>query len=70
MHVIAHNALSLLIIQLVVIIGLSRLIGGGARWLGQPQVIAEVLAGILLGPSLLPSRRCPSPRSRSSWARR
>ncbi|WPB80697.1 cation:proton antiporter [Archangium violaceum] len=53
MHVIAHNALSLLIIQLVVIIGLSRLIGGGARRLGQPQVIAEVLAGILLGPSLL-----------------
>ncbi|HEX5752074.1 MAG TPA: cation:proton antiporter [Archangium sp.] len=53
MHVIAHNALSLLILQLVVIIGLSRLIGSGARWLGQPMVIAEVLAGILLGPSLL-----------------
>src|SRR5689334_1452087 len=53
MQAIAHNALSLLIIQLVVIIGLSRLIGSGARRLGQPQVIAEVLAGILLGPSLL-----------------
>ncbi|HYO69150.1 MAG TPA: cation:proton antiporter [Archangium sp.] len=53
MQVIAHNALSLLIVQWVVIIGLSRLIGSGARWLGQPLVIAEVLAGILLGPSLL-----------------
>ncbi|HZI03556.1 MAG TPA: cation:proton antiporter, partial [Archangium sp.] len=53
MQAITHNALSLLIVQLVVIIGLSRLIGRGARWLGQPLVIAEVLAGILLGPSLL-----------------
>jgi Kef-type K+ transport system membrane component KefB/nucleotide-binding universal stress UspA family protein len=53
MQAIAHNALSLLIVQLVVIIGLSRLIGRGARWLGQPLVIAEVVAGILLGPSLL-----------------
>ncbi|WP_257458221.1 cation:proton antiporter domain-containing protein [Archangium lipolyticum] len=50
---LAHNPLSLLLVQLVVIIGLSRLIGRGARWLGQPLVIAEVLAGILLGPSLL-----------------
>ncbi|MBU8895622.1 cation/H(+) antiporter [Corallococcus sp. H22C18031201] len=47
------NALALLIVQLIVIIGLSRLIGRGARWLGQPLVIAEVVAGIVLGPSLL-----------------
>ncbi len=47
------NALALLILQLIVIIGLSRLIGRGARWLGQPLVIAEVVAGIVLGPSLL-----------------
>ncbi len=53
MQALTHNALSLLIVQWVVIIGLSRLIGRGARWLGQPLVIAEVLAGILLGPSLL-----------------
>ncbi|WNG48038.1 cation/H(+) antiporter [Archangium minus] len=53
MHALAHNALTLLIVQFLVIMGLSRLIGRGARWLGQPLVIAEVLAGILLGPSLL-----------------
>jgi Kef-type K+ transport system membrane component KefB/nucleotide-binding universal stress UspA family protein len=53
MHAVAHNALTLLIVQFIVIIGVSRLIGRGARWLGQPLVIAEVLAGILLGPSLL-----------------
>jgi Kef-type K+ transport system membrane component KefB/nucleotide-binding universal stress UspA family protein len=47
------NALTLLLVQLIVIIGLSRLIGRGARWLGQPLVIAEVVAGIVLGPSLL-----------------
>jgi K+:H+ antiporter len=53
MHALAHNALTLLIVQFLVIIGVSRLIGQGARWMGQPLVIAEVLAGILLGPSLL-----------------
>jgi Kef-type K+ transport system membrane component KefB len=47
------NPLTLLILQLIAIIGLSRLIGRGARWLGQPLVIAEVVAGIVLGPSLL-----------------
>ncbi|NVJ26604.1 MULTISPECIES: cation:proton antiporter [Myxococcus] len=47
------NALTLLMMQLIVIIGVSRLIGRGTRWLGQPLVIAEVVAGIVLGPSLL-----------------
>lgn len=47
------HMLAQLLVQLIVIIGLSRLIGRGARWLGQPLVIAEVVAGIALGPSLL-----------------
>ena len=47
------GAVGLLILQFIVIIGVSRLLGRGMRWLGQPLVIAEVLAGILLGPSLL-----------------
>ncbi|MCE9668758.1 cation:proton antiporter [Myxococcus stipitatus] len=47
------NDLTLLLMQLIVIIGVSRLIGRGTRWLGQPLVIAEVVAGIVLGPSLL-----------------
>jgi Kef-type K+ transport system membrane component KefB len=42
-----------LIAQVVVIVALSRLIGLGARRFGQPMVIAELVAGILLGPSLL-----------------
>jgi Kef-type K+ transport system membrane component KefB len=38
---------------LVVIIILARIVGVGFRWLGQPPVIGEVVAGILLGPSFL-----------------
>src|SRR5215212_9453495 len=49
----AHGALALLILQAAVIIGISRLIGLGARRLRQPMVIAEIVAGIALGPSLL-----------------
>jgi Kef-type K+ transport system membrane component KefB/nucleotide-binding universal stress UspA family protein len=52
-HGPALTGVSLLIVQFIVIIGVSRLIGRGARWLGQPLVIAEVVAGIVLGPSLL-----------------
>src|SRR6188472_2246536 len=47
------TALTLLLVQIAVILAASRGLGVGTRWLGQPLVIAEVLAGILLGPSLL-----------------
>lgn len=45
--------LPLIVLQACVIIVAARLIGSLARRLGQPAVIAEVIAGILLGPSLL-----------------
>lgn len=44
--------LAALILQASIIIVAARVIGALARRLGQPAVIAEVLAGILLGPSL------------------
>ena len=44
---------SLLLIQILVIISLTRLIGLILRYLGQPRFIAEVIAGILLGQSAL-----------------
>src|SRR6476469_11281988 len=39
-------------LQLAVIILFCRLVGAIALRLGQPQVVAEMLAGVLLGPSL------------------
>lgn len=45
--------LPLLLIQIVVILLAARLVGLIFRKLHQPQVIGEMIAGILLGPSLL-----------------
>src|ERR1051325_2927365 len=45
--------LSTLLIQMAVIITLSRLIGRLFGKIRQPQVMGEMIAGILLGPSLL-----------------
>jgi Kef-type K+ transport system membrane component KefB len=40
-------------LQLFVIIATCRAVGWAAkRWLGQPQVVGEMMAGVLLGPSL------------------
>lgn len=53
MEFLLHSPLTLLIAQLVVIITTARLLGLLTRRIHQPLVIAEVVAGILLGPSLL-----------------
>ncbi|WP_198290586.1 cation:proton antiporter [Leptospira noguchii] len=45
--------ISRLLLQLIVIILAARFCGKLATSLGQPSVIGEILAGILLGPSLL-----------------
>src|SRR2546422_801330 len=39
--------------QIAVILMICQLVGGLARWAGQPQVVAEMIAGVLLGPSML-----------------
>ena len=41
------------LVQLVVIIAAARLFGALARRVGQPSVVGEIVAGLLLGPSLL-----------------
>lgn len=48
-----HHPLTLLLIQIMVILAAARLTGHLLRRLGQPMVIGEIIAGILLGPSLL-----------------
>lgn len=40
-------------LELAVILGTCRVVGLLARRIGQPQVVGEMIAGVLLGPSLL-----------------
>jgi len=47
------EALTLFLVQIIIIISLIRLLGMGLRYLNQPSVIGEIIAGILLGPSVL-----------------
>ena len=42
-----------LVLQIAVVIGVARVTGALFRKMGQPQVVGEMFAGILLGPSLL-----------------
>ena len=45
--------LKLLFLQMAVILVTARLMAAAFQWLGQPGVVGEMAAGILLGPSLL-----------------
>ncbi|MGH9968091.1 MAG: cation:proton antiporter [Pyrinomonadaceae bacterium] len=48
-----RNPFSILLLQLVVIIVAARLVGKLFQKIGQPPVLGEIVAGIVLGPSLL-----------------
>lgn len=47
------EAIKILLIQIAVILLFSRLLGMVMRLIHQPQVVGEMIAGIMLGPSLL-----------------
>ncbi|MDZ8240371.1 MAG: cation:proton antiporter [Nostoc sp. ChiQUE01a] len=47
MHIVV-----LVLVEVLIVIGLSRLVGLGFRSIKQPLVIGEIVAGIMLGPSL------------------
>ena len=47
------HPLAILLLQIVTIILVSRLLGWFCKKIGQPMVIGEIVAGIVLGPSLL-----------------
>ncbi|PKP49187.1 MAG: cation/H(+) antiporter [Bacteroidetes bacterium HGW-Bacteroidetes-11] len=51
--IILHHPLSVLILQILVIILASRILGWLMSLINQPTVIGEIIAGIALGPSLL-----------------
>lgn len=40
-------------LQIAVVLLACRCVGALAAWIGQPQVVGEMIAGVLLGPSLL-----------------
>ncbi|MFM2285193.1 MAG: hypothetical protein RLZZ543_690, partial [Bacteroidota bacterium] len=48
-----HHPLAILILQIISIIIVARIFGYVFRKMGQPSVIGEITAGIVLGPSLL-----------------
>src|SRR5215471_12027805 len=48
----ANDPLSRLILQLFIVTGVSYLVGWIFTHLGQPAVVGEMMAGVLLGPSV------------------
>ncbi|MFA6145115.1 MAG: cation:proton antiporter [Sulfurimonas sp.] len=48
-----HHPLALLLIQIIVIMMATRLFGFLVSFVSQPTVVGEIIAGIVLGPSLL-----------------
>src|SRR6266849_359389 len=50
----SNNDLAIrLFLQLAFIVATCRIVGLLAKRVGQPQVVAEMIAGVLIGPSLL-----------------
>ena len=47
-----RHPLPMLLLQIIVIVAAARLLGAAFRRFGQPPVIGEIVAGIVLGPSL------------------
>src|SRR5579871_168636 len=48
-----ERLLTFTLLQLIIILAAARLVGGLARLVGQPRVVGEIVAGLILGPSLL-----------------
>ncbi|HTE08599.1 MAG TPA: cation:proton antiporter [Flavitalea sp.] len=48
-----HHPLAVLLAQIVTIILMARLFGWLCKLVGQPTVVGEVIAGVILGPSLV-----------------
>ena len=49
---LAPNQITVLLLDLAIMLGLARLLGETARYFRQPAVLGEILAGVLLGPTL------------------
>ncbi len=53
MNISVEEILQPILIQLIVIIAVARIFGGLFRFFGQTAVVGEVVAGVILGPSVL-----------------
>lgn len=49
----SHDEVLQLVLQIALLLAFARLLGGLAQRLKQPSVVGEILAGVLLGPSLI-----------------
>jgi len=49
----SHDEVLQLVVQIALLLAAARLLGGLAQKLNQPSVVGEILAGVILGPSLL-----------------
>ena len=50
---LSEHDLTILFLSLGVMLAMARLLGELAQWLHQPAVVGELLAGLILGPSIL-----------------
>ena len=50
---LGHHELLVVVVQLLALLTVARLLGEGFSRVGQPAVVGELLAGVLLGPSVL-----------------
>ncbi len=50
---LGEHELLVVLVQIAVLVGVARAVGSLARRLGQPAVVGQILAGVLLGPSVL-----------------
>ena len=53
MFTLTERHILILLVELLVLLGLARILGEVFRRLGQPVVVAELLVGILFGPTVL-----------------
>jgi len=49
---LTEHEILVLLVQLVLLIGTARIMGGLFKRIGQPAVVGELLAGVMLGPTL------------------
>lgn len=50
---LTHHEITVMLLSLGILLALARTLGEIAQWLQQPAVVGEILAGILLGPTVL-----------------